>query len=265
MSVSALRSVIGVFHRNTSVTIESLSVAFTSDYGHFARANNREPLNRGAESLGKSKADKAIAEAITAGLKAGGLSIGYIGIRTGALSKQSPEVIAQYEDAIIKASEAFTASLLAAEAFAPKVEKTKEEKEAAKAKVETAKAKAIQTAIDAKVRSGELFHADSAGAGVTLSQISTLALLDECATRQLDDNETEHAWALFGGQRMAAQIKSLSFELEAAKAAKAEAVALAIELEAVKVELEAAKAAKAKAAKAAKTAKTAKTAKAEAA
>lgn len=245
MSVSALKSVIGVFHRNSTVTINALFEAFISDYGHFARANNREPLSRAAESLDRSKADKAIAAAITEGYKVGGLAVGYVGVRAGALSKQSPEVVERYENAIVKASEAFKASLLASEAFAPKAEKTQAEKEAAKAKTKAAKDEAIQAAINAKVQAGELFHADSVGAGVTLSQISTLALLDECSTRQLDANETEHAWTLFGGQRMADQIKMLSTQLEAARV---EVVSLATELEAAKAAK--AKAAKAKAAKA---------------
>lgn len=254
MSASALKSVIGVFHRDPSTTVEALTVAFTSDYSQFAKANNREPLNRAGESLNKSKADKAIAEAITAGYKAGKLVTGYVGAHSGPFSKQPEEVQATFMDAIASASAAFASALESSGAFVTKAPKTEEEKAEAKAKAKAKAEEAITKAINEKIQAGELFHADSVGSAVTLGQLSTLVLIDELAHRNLTEAESCHLDEVFGldlsrkslieAQRLEgeASVKALALAEELAKA-KAEAMALA-------EELAKAKAAKAKAAKA---------------
>ena len=256
MSVSALKSVIGVFHRDPSTSVAALTVAFTTDYSQFAKANNREPLNRAAESLSRSKADKAIAEAITAGYKAGKLATGYVGAQSGPFAKQPDDVQATYITAIEAATVAFASALESSGAFVAKAPKTDAEKAEAKAKTKAKAEAAITKAINEKIQAGELFHAESVGSAVSLGQLSTLVLIDELAHRNLTEAESAHLEEVFGldlsrksliaAQRMEgeASAKALALAEELAKA-KAEVVALA-------EELAKAKAAKAKAAKAAK-------------
>ena len=253
MSVSALKAVIGVFHRDPSTTLEALSEAFTSDYSQFAKANNREPLNRAGESLNKSKADKAIAEAITAGYKAGALVTGYVGAHSGPFAKQSETVQVGYIEAIAKASASFRETLELSGAFVAKASKTDEEKAEAKAKAKAKADEAIAKAINDKIQLGELFHADSVGAAVTLGELSTLALIDELAHRNLTEAESGHLDECFGldlsraslieAQRMAGEAKAEALALadELAKA-KAEALALADELAKAKAKAPKAKA-----------------------
>lgn len=259
MSVSALRSVIGVFHRDPSTTVEALTVAFTADYSQFAKANNREPLNRAGESLNKSKADKAIADAITAGYKAGALVTGYVGAHSGPFAKQPDEVQAGYVEAIAKASASFRETLERSGAFVAKASKTDEEKAEAKAKAKAKAEAAVAKAINEKIQAGELFHAESVGSAVTLGQLSTLVLIDELAHRNLTEAESAHLDEVFGldlsrkslieSQRLQsireAEVVALAEELAKAKA---EAVALAEEL--AKAKATKAKVTKAKATKA---------------
>lgn len=253
MSNSALRAVIGVFHRNPSTTLEALSEAFTADYSQFAKANNREPLNRAIESLNKSKADKAISEAVTAGYKAGALVTGYVGAHSGPFAKQPESVQAGYIEAIAKASADFRETLEQSGAFVTKAPRTDAEKAEAKAKAKAKSEEIIAKAINEKIQAGELFHADSVGAAVTLDELSTLALIDELAHRNLTEAESAHLDECFGldlsrsslieAQRIEGETFALANELadELAKA-KAEALALADELAKAK-----AKATKAKA------------------
>ena len=230
VSASALKSVIGVFHRDPSTTVEALTVAFTSDYSQFAKANNREPLNRASESLNKSRADKAIAEAIIAGYKAGKLVTGYVGAHSGPFSKQPEEVQATFMDAIASASAAFASALEFSGAFVTKSPKTEEEKAKAKAK---AKAEEVITkAINDKIQAGELFHADSVGSAVTLGQLSSLALIDELAHRNLTEAEACHLEEVFG---LDLSRKSLIEAQRLEGEARAEATALAEELAKAKV------------------------------
>ena len=259
MSVSALKSVIGVFHRDPSTTIEALTVAFTSDYSQFAKANNREPLNRAGESLNKSKADKAIADAITAGYKAGNLATGYVGAHSGPFAKQPDEVKDPFMAAIDSASAAFASALESSGAFVTKATKTDKEKAEAKAKAKAKAEEALTKAINEKIQAGELFHAESVGSAVTLGQLSTLVLIDELAHRNLTEAESAHLDEVFGldlsrksliaAQRMEGEAKAevVALAEELAKA-KAEVVALAEEL--AKVKAAKAKATKAKATKA---------------
>lgn len=259
MSASALRSVIGVFHRDPSTTIEALTIAFTSDYSQFAKANNREPLNRAGESLNKSKADKAIAAAISEGYKAGNLVTGYVGAHAGPFSKQPDDVQTKFIAAIEAATLAFSSALESSGAFVAKVAKTDEEKAEAKAKAKAKTEEAITKAINEKIQAGELFHADSVGAAVTLGQLSTLVLIDELAHRNLTEAEEAHLDEVFG---LDLSRKSLIEAQRLQSIREAEAVALTEELAKAKAEavaltekLAKAKVAKAKTAKA-KTAKT---------
>ena len=261
MAVSALRAVIGVFHRDPETSVRELTVAFTTDYTQFAKANNREPLNRAVESLSKSKADKAIASAVVAGYKAGNLVTGYIGASAGPFAKQPDDVQAKFIAAIEAATLAFSDALETSGAFVAKTPKTDEEKAEAKAKARAAKAEAIAKAIDEKIQAGELFHADSIGAAATLGQLSTLVLIDELAHRNLTEAEAGHLDEVFGldlarkslieAQRLIevreAEAETLNEELIKVKA---DAATLKEELIKVKAKAAKAKAAKAKVAKA---------------
>jgi len=159
MAKSALLSFISLIHGDKLATIAAASEAFTSDYGHFARANNRDPLNDALKALKKTVKDKAIAQAINDGYTAGNLPAGYIGATTGKLSAQSDDVQAKYELAVVAASEAFKASLEASEAFAEKVAKTQEEKIKAKEEKAVKANEALENAITARVQAGELVRA----------------------------------------------------------------------------------------------------------
>lgn len=156
MAKSALLSFISLIHGDKLATIAAASEAFTSDYGHFARANNRDPLNDALKALKKTAKDKAIAQAVNDGYTAGNLPAGYIGATTGKLSAQSDDVQAKYELAIVAASEAFKVSLESSEAFADKPVKTQEQKEAAKVEKAAKASEALENAITAKVQAGEL-------------------------------------------------------------------------------------------------------------
>lgn len=155
-SINALASFITLLHGDRVSTIEAAREAFSSDFGHFARSNNREPLNQAAKALAKSAKDKALSEAITAGYKASGLAVGYIGAQSGKFASQPDNIREGFEAAIIMASEAFKASLEASKAFAEKIKASEAEKALAKAAKETKQAEAKEALIVALVQSGEI-------------------------------------------------------------------------------------------------------------
>jgi hypothetical protein len=158
---SALVSLISLIHGDKIATLSALTEAYASDYGHFARANNRDRLEDAAQVLGKSPKDKAIAQAMADGHTGGALVDGYIGARTGALSKQSAEIQAHYQGAIDKATDAFADSLEKSGAFDAPVKKTEEEKEKAKAEKAQKAQKAFDDAITAKIQAGELVRSEN--------------------------------------------------------------------------------------------------------
>lgn len=195
MAKSALLSFISLIHGDKLATITAACEAFTSDYGHFARANNRDPLNDALKALKKTVKDKAIAQAINDGYTAGNLPAGYIGATTGKLSAQSDDVQAKYELAIVAASEAFKVSLESSEAFADKPVKTQEEKAKAKEDKAAKASEALENAITAKVQAGELVRSadvkpypqeeiDALKALVASLQAENEALASENATLQ---------------------------------------------------------------------------------
>lgn len=195
MAKSALLSFISLIHGDKLATIAAASEAFTSDYGHFARANNRDPLNDALKALKKTAKDKAIAQAINDGYTAGNLPAGYIGATTGKLSAQSDDVQAKYELAIVAASEAFKVSLESSEAFADKPVKTQEQKDAEKTQKAQKASEALENAITAKVQAGELVRAsdvkpypqdeiDSLKARIEALQAENEALHNELAMMQ---------------------------------------------------------------------------------
>ena len=156
---SKLQASIKLLHGDKAATIASLTSSFKEDYSHFATANNREALNQAVTELNKSPKDKAISEAISEAYKAGALTVGYVGARTGKFSAQSKEVQDVFNDAIVKACEAFNASLEACEAFKDKAPKTEADKVKAK-EAKEAKAKEDKEAlIVAMVQSGEIVRA----------------------------------------------------------------------------------------------------------
>ena len=156
---SALCSFISLMHGDRASTIDAATQAFTDDFGHFARANNREPLNVAIAALKKSPKDKALAQAINEGYKASGLTVGYIGATSGKFAAQPDNVQETFNAAIKAASEAFKLSLEQSEAFAERVAKTTEEKAKAKADKEAKATEATEALITAKVQAGELVRA----------------------------------------------------------------------------------------------------------
>ena len=151
-----LAGIIALIQGNRATTIESLVEAFETDYGQFARANNRDPLAAAAKSLAKSPKDKAIAAAMAAAITAGDLKNGYIGARTGPYADQPIVIQKSFDAAIIMAVDAFSESIEASVAFASKVEKTDEEKAVLKADKAEKAAAAGEALITAKIQSGEL-------------------------------------------------------------------------------------------------------------
>lgn len=180
MAKTALLTIIKVLHKDESASIDALTVAFTEDYGHFARANNRESLEQAAKVLTRSKIDQAIAHAIHAGYKAGGLAVGYVGARTGKFKDQPENVQQEFNSAIDRACEAFRSSLTESGVFVTKT-RTEEEKTKAKAeKAEKAEA-AITAAIDARIVSGELVRSADIRP-VTLADIGQSETVDFLCT-----------------------------------------------------------------------------------
>ena len=153
---SALGSFISLMHGDRLATIEAATQSFSEDFGHFAKANNREPLNVAVATLKKSPKDRAITQAINEAYKASGLTVGYIGASSGKFTAQPDSVQAMFNDAIKAASEAFKQSLESSEAFAEKVAKTQEEKTKAKEEKAAKASEALENAITAKVQAGEL-------------------------------------------------------------------------------------------------------------
>jgi len=153
---SALASFVSLMHGDRASTIDAATQAFADDFGHFARANNREPLNVAIAALKKAPKDKAISQAINEAYKTSNLTVGYIGANSGKFSAQPDSVQATFNDAIKAASEAFKLSLESSEAFAEKVAKTQEEKTKAKEEKAAKASEALENAITAKVQAGEL-------------------------------------------------------------------------------------------------------------
>lgn len=148
-----------VLQRNKSATIDALTLAFSEDYGHFARANNRDPLTRAASALGKKAHDVAIAAALTAAYQAGGLTVGFIGARLGKFEKAKPEVTQPFNEAIEAATAAFKESLKTAECFIEATPLTDDEKAARKTEKAEKAEKARQDVLSEAVRAGEIVRA----------------------------------------------------------------------------------------------------------
>ncbi len=210
-TVNKLASIIGLIQRNQAATLSALSEAFGEDYGHFARSNNREPLNRAAGCLAKGKVDAAIGAAIHAGYKAGALAVGYIGAATGKFKDQPEAVQAGFADAVTRAIAGFTESLTDAGVFADKAPKTDAEKAQAKQDKQDKQTAAIDAAINARIVAGELVRADS-----VRSELTVTALVDALVS------------AATSGKLTVENMIALEFALVDAKAAMdASSVALA--------------------------------------
>lgn len=159
---SAIARTVSLISHDVETLIETLSADFASDYGHFARSNNRDRMEQGLASLVKAKPlHAAIIQAIDAGVKAGALVQGYIGAHNGPYAKQTSENVATFENAMTLANAAFTATLTQCEALQPKTPKTKEEKEKAKTEKAEKASEAIETLINAKIQAGELVRASA--------------------------------------------------------------------------------------------------------
>lgn len=191
--INALASFIALIQGNREATLSQAGEAFASDFGHFARANNREPLNMAVKTLGKHAKDKAIGEAINAGYTAGALVTGYIGAQSGKFADQPDTVKATFEDAITRAALAFNESLQTSEAFAERAPKTAADKATAKAEKDAKQLEAVEALITAKVQAGELVRArdvapfpqaemDAMKATIEALQLENAALLVEVAT-----------------------------------------------------------------------------------
>jgi len=165
-----------------------LSTAFATDFGHFARSNNRADIESAILATGKSPKGKAIALAISEGFKGAGLVSGYIGAKTGKYASQSPEVQQPFEDAIIRGCEAFDASLTTSEAFKDAAVKTAEEKAKAKTDKEEKAAKVKADILNSAVADGTMVRAKDVVAAQALSSVAvTDIVIDMLATGAFSD------------------------------------------------------------------------------
>lgn len=246
---SLLSSFIALLHGDRAATLTQAGEAFAGDFGHFARSNNREPLNEAVKTLKSSPKDKALSEAISQGYKAANLVTGYIGAQSGKWLAQSDDTRAPYEAAIVLAIDAFAAYLEASEAFADKTPKSADDKAKAKeAKADKAK-EATNSLITELVKNGELVRAVDVK---TIDDMSTSLLLETLAGRTLSLGNMAELRAMTAKAEAMAKAEADALAVAEAEAlAMADALAMA-EAEALAV---AAKAAKAEAAKAAKAAK----------
>jgi hypothetical protein len=213
---NALASFISLIHGDRATTLDAAVVAFTADYGHFARSNNREPLNAAVKALKKAPKDKAISEAISDAYKAGALVNGYIGAQSGPFKAQPDDIRAMFDGAIANAATAFLHSLESSEAFADKVEKTMEEKAKAKADKADKATAAADALITAKVQAGELVRASDV---MTLDQHSSLALCEALermhASAPLSDGTMAVLRGLVGYSALLAQLVTVTSERDA--------------------------------------------------
>lgn len=189
---SALASFVSLMHGDRASTIDAATQAFIDDFAHFARANNREPLNVAIAALKKAPKDKAIVQAINDAYKASGLTVGYIGAKDGKFSAQPDSVQATFNDAIKVAGEAFKLSLESSVAFADKVAKTQEEKTKAKEERTAKASEALENAITAKVQAGELVRASDVK---KLEDFHVSALFDALVSGCAGDFETLGTYA----------------------------------------------------------------------
>ena len=237
---SALFNFIALVHGDRVATLATASEAFALDFGHFARSNNREPLNEAVKGLNKSPKDKAIGEAIAQGYKAAGLVIGYIGAQSGKFASQPDDVKAAFEAAIVQAVDAFTLSLNTCEAFATVLKKTVAERDAAKAAKADKASEAVAALINEKIKSGELVRSVDVH---TVGQMADSLLLSELSGRENDNHSINFEGFAFAQLSLATLANvTLSAEFDALKA----------EFDALKAEFDALKATKPKAAKPAK-------------
>ena len=233
-SISALARTVSLISHDVEALCEALSLDFASDFGHFARSNNRDRLEAAIGSLQKAKPlHAAILAAIDAGIKAGGLVQGYIGARTGAYDKQPSANVEAFEFAMIEAGEAFTASLRSAPALQPKTPKTKEEKEKAKDEKAQKALDAGEALITAKIQAGELVRAVDVK---QLGDFHTSALFDAlvsgCSADYLllgsyAEKLLSLATAAAAAAQKAAEIEATAAAQKAAEAAEIEASAAA--------------------------------------
>ena len=193
--INALASLITLLHGSREAILSEAYEAFASDFAHFARANNRIPLNTAVSALTKGPKDKAIGEAIHAGFIGGGLVVGYIGAASGKFSEQPDDVKGKFEAAIVSATLAFNESLSTCEAFEAKAPKSDADQAKAKADKANKKAKADNALITAKIQAGELVLAseirafpqeeiDALKAHIADLQASNIALAFEVQTLQ---------------------------------------------------------------------------------
>lgn len=185
MAKNHLVSIIQVLHKDATATIASLRDAYSIEFGHFAKANNSDPLNDAAKLLGKTKQDKAIKDAIAAGHTAANLVNGYIGAASGKFANQPQEVQDVYLSAIDRAVSAFEDSLINSGVFASPAPKSDEEKaktkQAKQEKAQQAQIAAVQAAIDA----GQVVPVSRVST-LTMADLSELELVEELLYRGID-------------------------------------------------------------------------------
>lgn len=201
-TTSRLQASIKLLHGDKGATLASLTASFREDYSHFATANNREALNMAVSELKKSPKDKAISEAISEAYKAGNLTVGYIGARTGKFSVQPEDIQATFNGAINKACEAFNSILESCEAFADKAPKTQAEKDKAK-EDKAAKAKeATEATINAMIQAGEIVRACDVK---KLEDMGQTALIDALVLLGVDVVAMQAAYAALTAEHAAMQ------------------------------------------------------------
>jgi len=177
MASNQLAAIIGLIHRDQAHTVEALTGAFAEDFGHFARSNNRQPLETAVTMLKKGGNDAHIASAITAGYKGANLATGYVGAQSGKYKAQPESVTAVFEAAIVQACDAFKASLVESKAFEPAAKKTDAEKLTAKTEKADKAEKVLNDLITAKIQAGELVRASDVVTGAELGQSAIVDML----------------------------------------------------------------------------------------
>lgn len=202
MSKSALALFIRTITADASTLRTMAADAFSADALHLVTANNGQPLADAMASLpANAKGDKIkgsknleLAGCIDAGVAAMVAALpnnsGWVGAARGSFARASKEDRAPYLSAHADGVAAFVSALNASEAWADKVQKTKEEKAAEKAEKDAAKAEAlakeVESAINARIENGEIVRAEYVH---TLNDFSADALIIELSSRTLTNDQ----------------------------------------------------------------------------
>lgn len=131
-TMSNINTIIMLMHGDKGATVQALKDAFRADFTLYIKGN-ASALRDARSNLKNTAKDKAIENALTAGIQAGGRAY-YIAPKGVKFDQQSPEDLAMWSSHIEEACTAFNTTIDASEAWDKKTATEKEKQDKANLK-----------------------------------------------------------------------------------------------------------------------------------